>query len=250
MGLLTDEGDNLPLKLQGSAAGSRVLASEDSETAQLLLTTKKATFTLQNVPQQPVVSVLRGFSAPVRALVDPQSLDDIALIAKSDRDVFARFNAINRLLTRRTLYELYWAAADDGGKETPSEIKRDVQRAVDAAGGVDGVPEALIAAYKAVLAEDQPGGTKGYMLSVPGIQDMENSVESPEPLLLWQVSCNLHSCRHGLHFTITHGNVCLCRIASAVVPYLHTARQIVARSARRTAQVFQLTTTFWCAFNT
>lgn len=90
VGLLNEKGQNLALQLKGSAAGSRVLSTEDSQTAQLLLNNKTATFTFSNVQQQPVLSVLRGFSAPVKPWVDPQTPEDLALIAKYDRDVFSR----------------------------------------------------------------------------------------------------------------------------------------------------------------
>lgn len=69
-----------------------------------------------------------------------------------------RFNAINRLLHRLTLIQLYRSAEEAG--VTPATAAKGLPGVFEDAGGVSGVPEVLIAAYRAALTKEQPGGTK------------------------------------------------------------------------------------------
>jgi len=92
LGLLDAEGEALPLQLEGEAqaAGSeRVLE----------LTETEQRFTFVNVPPEPVPSLLRGFSAPVRLELD---LDDqeLAFLMAHDGDPFNRWDAGQQLAVR------------------------------------------------------------------------------------------------------------------------------------------------------
>ncbi|HFD12844.1 MAG TPA: aminopeptidase N, partial [Crenotrichaceae bacterium] len=57
---------------------------------------KTSTFCFYHVKSKPVVSVLRGFSAPVRINLQ-QSLDDLVFLAQNDTDTFNRWSAIQNL---------------------------------------------------------------------------------------------------------------------------------------------------------
>ena len=62
----------------------------------LHLTDRSQTFVFSGIPARPVLSLNRGFSAPVN--VDyALDTDDLALIAVHDRDLFARWQALNSL---------------------------------------------------------------------------------------------------------------------------------------------------------
>lgn len=93
VGLLDRNGRSLPLKLRGEhgagAAGSRLLELRQAVEE----------FVFEDVPAQPVLSALRGFSAPVR-LELPRSDEDLAFLMTHETDPFNRWDAGQRLATR------------------------------------------------------------------------------------------------------------------------------------------------------
>ena len=106
VGLLDGNGSDLPLKLQsGKGSGATTLVLE--------LTDTEHTFTFVDVPQQPVPSLLRGFSAPVTLSFD-YSDADLAFLMAHDSDPFNRWEAGQRLAMRRLLALTETAGADEG----------------------------------------------------------------------------------------------------------------------------------------
>ena len=94
LGLLSREGQVLPMQLQGEDAVSqnRVLVLDQAEQS----------FTFINVASEPVPSLLRGFSAPV--LLDDGLTDaDLLVLLKHDADAFNRWEAGQRLALNRIL---------------------------------------------------------------------------------------------------------------------------------------------------
>jgi aminopeptidase N len=92
LGLLSRNGRDLPLRMEGekaATAGTRVLS----------LRREKETFCFVDVPEAPVPSLLRGFSAPVKLRVD---LDDseLAFLMARDSDEFNRWEAGQQLAVR------------------------------------------------------------------------------------------------------------------------------------------------------
>lgn len=65
---------------------------KDMESRVLSLTEKKQTFSFDNITEQPVVSLNRGFSAPIK-LKTTYSNDDLAFLMANDTDEFARWEA-------------------------------------------------------------------------------------------------------------------------------------------------------------
>ena len=63
------------------------------------LTKRKQTFSFTDVPGRPVLSINRGFSAPVNIAME-QSAADLAHIARHDSDGVARWQALNEQATR------------------------------------------------------------------------------------------------------------------------------------------------------
>ncbi len=90
MSLLRADGTELPVKLAGepaAALGTRVLLAEAAQTR----------FVFEDVPERPVPSLLRGFSAPVR-LAGP-SARQLSVLAAHDSDPLVRWDAGQRYAT-------------------------------------------------------------------------------------------------------------------------------------------------------
>ena len=89
LGLLDGQGNEISLRLQGEGAAvgnTRVLAVDQPE----------QTFTFVDVPEQPLPSLLRGFSAPVK-LDFPYSRDQLMFLMQHDSDGFNRWEAGQQL---------------------------------------------------------------------------------------------------------------------------------------------------------
>ena len=100
VGLISKEGSAVPCKLQGSVVpklelGNEQLGNERDEVI-LQVTRAEQTFTFENLKEQPVVSILRGFSAPVK-LVMKRSLEELAFLLSYDSDTFNRWEAGQQL---------------------------------------------------------------------------------------------------------------------------------------------------------
>lgn len=92
MGLLDRSGRELPLRLD----------SEQSPTGTcrvLELDRQVQSFRFEDIPEEPVPSLLRGFSAPVRLRYDYAD-PELALLMGKDGDFFNRWEAGQRLMTR------------------------------------------------------------------------------------------------------------------------------------------------------
>jgi aminopeptidase N len=92
MGLLDNDGNDMPLQLQGESSaqtGTRVLQLKNEE----------ETFVFANVETQPVPSLLRGFSAPVKVELDLSDAERYFLMA-NDNDDFNRWDAGQQLAVK------------------------------------------------------------------------------------------------------------------------------------------------------
>lgn len=94
IGLLNKDGKEIPVRIQSS--------SNATGTCILELTKEKETFTLVDVPEKPVISALRDFSAPV-ILEFEQSDEELLHLLSNDTDSFNRWEAGQRLAMRRLL---------------------------------------------------------------------------------------------------------------------------------------------------
>jgi aminopeptidase N len=107
MGLVGRDGTALPLRLEdepeSATATSRVLVLDEA----------RAFFTFVGVEQAPVLSLLRGFSAPV-TLVDGLADADLLVLLGHDSDPFNRWEAGQRLAMNRLL-----GAVRAGGAPAP-----------------------------------------------------------------------------------------------------------------------------------
>ncbi|MDO9160983.1 MAG: aminopeptidase N, partial [Methylococcaceae bacterium] len=87
-GLLDASGKAQTFKLQGN--------DQLSQEVVLQITEAEQSFTFEQLAEQPVVSVLRGFSAPVK-LEFHRSLDELAFLLSHDSDTFNRWEAGQQL---------------------------------------------------------------------------------------------------------------------------------------------------------
>ncbi len=76
----------------------------------LRLEEQQQSFTILDVPEKPVLSVLRNFSAPVKLEVVGQSEEDLTFLLAHDTDSFTRWEA-SQTLQRALICKLYNAAA-------------------------------------------------------------------------------------------------------------------------------------------
>jgi len=105
VGLLDSCGNDMPLTLQGTQVQQTTVVLE--------LTEAQQTFVFEHVNEQPVPSLLRDFSAPV--ILDYEYRDaDLAFLMAHDSDAFNRWEAGQRLASRRLLA---LTAAAQAGKE-------------------------------------------------------------------------------------------------------------------------------------
>ncbi|MDO9268557.1 MAG: aminopeptidase N [Methylobacter sp.] len=93
VGLLNKDGSVAPCKLQGSIPSGP--GYERNEII-LQLTQSEQAFTFEGLTEQPVISILRGFSAPVK-LVMERSLNELAFLLSYDSDTFNRWEAGQQL---------------------------------------------------------------------------------------------------------------------------------------------------------
>lgn len=92
IGLLDPQGTPLPLQSNGKT----------QDTVVLDLCEETQSWTFPDIPERPVASLLRGFSAPV--IVEYERPDDeLALLARFDTDPFARWEAGQELASRQLL---------------------------------------------------------------------------------------------------------------------------------------------------
>ncbi|MDN5936164.1 MAG: aminopeptidase N, partial [Nitrosospira sp.] len=98
MGLLDSQGHDLPLRLSHeteTVAGARVLELRKEE----------ETFVFSDIPCEPVPSLLRGFSAPVKLHLDLSDTERCFLLAQ-DSDRFNRWEAGQQLAANRLVAAL------------------------------------------------------------------------------------------------------------------------------------------------
>jgi len=90
LGLVGKDGRDLPLKLSADGAISDTV---------VVLADAVATFEFVDVDERPVLSINRGFSAPIK-LVNGLSADNLAFLAAHDSDPFNRWQAVQAISMR------------------------------------------------------------------------------------------------------------------------------------------------------
>jgi aminopeptidase N len=120
LGLVGKDGRDLPLMLDGRALDRGVLT----------LTKPSETFVFNGVAEQPIPSLNRGFSAPVK-LSYPIAANDLRFLAAHDSDPFNRWQALQTIATSLLVANV---AALRKGEPAP-------------------IDDGLVAAYSAILGD-------------------------------------------------------------------------------------------------
>lgn len=109
-----------------------------------------------DIDAAPVPSLLRGFSAPVKLVVEGQQDEDLTFLMANDTDPFNRWEAGQRL-ARKILLQLY-----DAVQGTAVDADS-VAQACTAAGGV---PNGYVDAVKALLTDANVDGSFKVLVHV------------------------------------------------------------------------------------
>jgi len=153
LGLLDNTGKEIPLRLQGEATASgssRVISVTEAE----------QTFTFVDVAEQPLPSLLRGFSAPVK-LSFPYNRDQLMFLMQHDTDGFNRWDA-GQQLSVQVLQELI--AQHQKGENLVMD-----QRLVTALGAVladDSLDQAMVAEMLSLPGE-------AYLTEISEVADVD-----------------------------------------------------------------------------
>ena len=153
LGLLDKAGKEIPLRLQGEATASgtsRVISVTEAE----------QTFTFLDVAEQPLPSLLRGFSAPVK-LSFPYNRDQLMFLMQHDTDGFNRWDA-GQQLSVQVLQELI--AQHQKGESLVMD-----QRLVTALGTVladDSLDQAMVAEMLSLPGE-------AYLTEISEVADVD-----------------------------------------------------------------------------
>jgi aminopeptidase N len=151
MGLVGRDGSAIPLRLEdepeSATATSRVLVLDE----------QRSFFTFTGVDQPPVLSLLRGFSAPV-LLADGLTDADLLVLLRHDSDPYNRWEAGQRLAMQRLL----------------AAIRGDADA---------GAPDAeFVAAMRDVLRHPElDAAFKELVLTLPGEAYVAEQLESVDP---------------------------------------------------------------------
>ena len=94
LGLLARSGESLPLDLVGHTP---VPGLDSNTTLTVPFREHRATYVFRGVPERPVLSLLRGFSAPVRVLHE-RAREDLAFLFAHDPDLFLRWESGQQLM--------------------------------------------------------------------------------------------------------------------------------------------------------
>ncbi|CAK0786230.1 hypothetical protein CVIRNUC_009443 [Coccomyxa viridis] len=169
VGLLASDGSEMPLHLKGEAG-------EAATTKVLLVEEAQQDFVFTEVPEKPVLSALRDFSAPVKLQVEGQTDAELVFLLAHDSDPFCRWEAGQTLL-RALLTTLYHAARDQKEPELEDRLA--------AAGGV---PESVTSALGSLLtSKDLDGMFIAAGISLPAATELIGDIPNIDPLLLHNV---------------------------------------------------------------
>jgi aminopeptidase N len=153
LGLLDASGTELPLRLQGEEAAvntSRVLSVIEAE----------QTFTFIDIPEKPLPSLLRGFSAPVK-LSFPYNRDQLMFLMQHDTDGFNRWDA-GQQLSVQVLQELI--AQHQAGK--PLEMDQRLVTALNTVLNDESLDQAMVAEMLSLPGE-------AYLTEISELADVD-----------------------------------------------------------------------------
>ena len=153
VGLLGSDGRDLPLTLEGESEGS------GATTRLLELKQGRERFVFTGLPEAPVPSLLRNFSAPVKLKMQ-LSREELAFLMAHDADAFNRWDAGQRLASQ-LLLDSARSATDQG------EMKMDA---------------AFSDAFGRILADSRlDGSLKALAMTLPAERVLAQEMEVVDP---------------------------------------------------------------------
>jgi aminopeptidase N len=180
---------------------------ELAATQVLNLKEEQQDFHFDNIQEAPIPSLLRGFSAPVR-LVMEQSDEELAVLLAHDRDSFNRWDAGQRLGTRVLL-----------------QMVAEVQ-----AGSTPKVPQHLIDALQSVLSDlELDPALKAYALRLPGSSTLGAELEVIDPDALYRARKH---CVQGIALALRESFENLYSSLEELGPYSFDLRAVGRRQLR------------------
>ena len=160
LGLLGADGQDLPLQLAGDSAAAATCRT-------LVLTQATEAFTFTGITQEPVPSILRGFTAPVVLDFDYLDAQLLHLLAH-DSDPFNRWEAGQRLAVRSALIAL------NSGASSAHNIKATALNSV--------LSEAYLAAMRQVLHHPKlDAAFKELVLTLPSETYLAEQLDVVDP---------------------------------------------------------------------
>lgn len=168
IGLVDQGGEPLPLRLEGESeaeAGAMVLdPSWGQGSRQLVIDQPEQSFRfvgLEPHAHPPALSLLRGFSAPVK-LSGERPLAELLHLLAHDSDPFARWDSGQSLVRRAVLAR--------------------------AAGGLDeALEDGLVDAFGRILLDGSLAErSRALLLALPGLAELEDTMVRPDPPALFQ----------------------------------------------------------------
>ncbi len=205
VGLIAPDGASIPIRLEGDRVGAT------SETSRVLeLTEAEQTFVFEGIEEEPVPSLLRGFSAPVRLEMD-RSAESAALQMAHDEDAFNRWDAGQQLAL--------------GLLVESAEIIH--------AGGTPGLDPAFSAAWAGLLSDDSQDGTlRSLALILPAERVIAQEMDVIRPDAIHDAR---EAMLRGLGEAHRAALWSLYRDLATNAPYRHEREQIDRRRIRNLA---------------
>ena len=125
IGLLDSKGNEIPLLLNDGS-------SEDGDRSRVLdFRTEQAQFYFKEIPEQPVLSIFRDFSAPVK-INHSLSEADLIFLMRHDTDGFNRWEAAQKLMTRIILQRIKQYKKNATADQLKASIAADISEPADA----------------------------------------------------------------------------------------------------------------------
>ncbi|MBT7152713.1 MAG: aminopeptidase N [Deltaproteobacteria bacterium] len=158
MGLLDSQGSEIPLLLKDGSP-------EDGNRSRVLnFKTEQAQFCFEEIPERPVLSIFRDFSAPVK-IKHSLSESDLIFLMRHDTDEFNRWEAAQKLMTRIILQRIKQQKGDPDFEQLKAAIATDIAEPADA--------------FKQILAQsDLDKDIVGQMLSLPSESFLAEQLET------------------------------------------------------------------------
>ena len=158
VGLVDLDGRDLPITIDSGALFKGVRGNDGARTAILAVTEAQQSFVFRNVPENPVPSLLRGFSAPVHVRYDYTDSELTHLMAY-DSDAFNRWEA-GQALAIRILVKAVEATQAGRAVEVPASFLESMGRVI-----ADGSKDPAFAAEALQLPDE------GYLAECMEVAD-------------------------------------------------------------------------------